>query len=71
MKFDIIAEGHEGVISVDQETLATVEAEDAEAATKKFAETYKFCHYNAEWGIWLIGARKIWVKQKEHTNDQR
>jgi hypothetical protein len=59
MVFDIIGEGHEGVVSCDEEVFASIEAEDAEAAMKIYSEIEPRAHFASYWNVWLIGALKI------------
>jgi hypothetical protein len=67
MKFNIIAEGHEGVFSVDEEILATIEANDCENAMIIFASNNPKVHWVDYWDEWIIGVcRKVWVKEVEN-----
>ncbi len=63
MKYQIIAEGHEGVYSVDEEILTIIEAYSKESAILKFFEQNNKVQYCENWNCWLIGARKIWAQE--------
>lgn len=57
--YKMIAETHEGVISVEHECWGVVEAENAIEAMKSFATTEANVTWCEEWGCCLCGARKI------------
>ena len=63
MKFKIIAEAHEGVISCDKEVWGEIEAEDAHAAMKEFSNKEPRITYSEEWQQWVFNhCRKVWAE---------
>lgn len=65
MIYKIIGEAHEGVWSCDEECLYEVEAKSPDEALLLFSTTDSRVHFSDHWGIWLMGAREIWVERKE------
>jgi hypothetical protein len=63
MRFEIVAEGHEGVFSVPEETLAVVEANSDPEALEKYAQAEPRLKYCEPWNRWLIGSRKITTRK--------
>jgi hypothetical protein len=62
MIFDIIGEGHDGVVSCDEEILYAVEADTAESALNCFAQVNHHVRFDTFWNIWVFGpSRKIWA----------
>ena len=63
MKYEIKAEAHEGIFSVDEEVWGIVEADNKELAMNKFAQNEPKIHYCEGWDCWLMGARKVWAEE--------
>ena len=64
MRYNIMAEAHDGVFSVDEECLGQVEANSAETALYYFAEVDKRITWNDWWkryGVGVDGNRRIFV----------
>ena len=62
MRFKIMAESHEGVISMDEECIATIEAPDELTALQQIAIKDERVHYNDAWDTFLIGDyRKVFA----------
>lgn len=64
MQFRIIAEGHEGVVSCDEECLGIIEAENETLAIKKLQESNSNIRWVESWKCFTYGAaRKIYAEK--------
>ena len=63
MTFQIIAEGHSGVVDCDEEVLCKVEAADEKTAMMLAANQNPRIHFSEHWQRWIYGqSRHIFTK---------
>lgn len=68
MMFRIVAEGHEGVVSVPEECLAVVQATSEFDALEKFSIKEHNMKYVSDWGCYVLCERKIFARMMRNDD---